>query len=609
MENFDWPSAALVPTVSSLMVILLRALRFYRAEGPRIVLIYLLMSLSIFAGLIRPWPLALLVDFLLTRHPLPAVLSRWVDPSNASGVVLLVASLTLGLHLLQAGFSTLQNYFSIGVSLRGLARVRTELFSRLQRLSWSFHQRMPIGDLLYRASWDAFAVQTLFQQGLVVFSTALMSLLLMIGVMSQLDARLTWVALLIAPILMGVIRGLGPKMGRRGQEAQQADSEVASRVQQGIQALALIQSYTRESIEAREFSDRVEQARSTRLSQHGTELVYGLAVAIVFALGIGLTVWLGGNRVLEGQLTVGQLLVFLAYLAQIYEPLNQLSHVGATVATAAAGARRVFEILDEPEEGPDPATPAEFPHLSGLISAAPKWRLEFDHVSFAYRSGLPVLRDVSFAIEAGDIVAIVGPSGAGKSTLLHLLPRFFDPTEGRILLSGFDLRMFRRHELRESIGVVFQEPLLLPGTVAENIGFGRSGATRAEIESAARAANAHEFIERLPKGYDTVVGEGAARLSVGEKQRVNLARAFLKDAPILLLDEPTSALDAESERMVVTTLEHLMRGRTTIMVAHRLSTIRAATRVLVLDQGQLVEFGTPEELLKQGGYFSKANAG
>ena len=571
------------------MANLLRALRFYRAEGPRLALVVGLMMAGIAAGLLRPWPLAWLVNFLITREPTPGLGTAWLQGASTPSVIALMACLTLGLHLLHAGLSAWLNYVSIGMSLRGLARVRCELFARLQRLSWGFHQRMPPGDLVYRATWDACAVQTLFQQGVVTLATGGLTLALMVVIMVRLSPGLTGVALLTAPALLGVIRWIGPWMSSRGGDAQRADSALSARVQQSIQALPLLQGYTREGREEGVFSRLAEEARRARLSHHGVELLYGAAVAGVFAAGAAATLWIGGGRVASGALSVGGLLVFLAYLAQLYEPLNQLSHMGATLATAGASAARVFEILDEPcELETEPNNPAPFPILTaGGASAG----IRFREVTFAYRPGEPVLRRVDFEVPVGEVVAIVGRSGAGKSTLLSLVPRFQEPQEGGVEIGGINVRGFSRPELRRQISIVFQEPLLWPGTVAENIAFGRPEASQEEIMAAARAAHADGFIGRLPQGYGTVIGDGAARLSVGEKQRLGLARAFLKDAPILLLDEPTSALDEESERLVIDSLERLVRGRTVFMVAHRTATLRLATRRLELEEGKITAFG------------------
>lgn len=582
-----------------------RAASYFRPDAPRIAVLVVLLLLSICFGLLRPWPLALLVDCLLGSHSFPEFLKPFFPGQDKAREGLFLALGALLFHVLQALLGGWQNYLGIGISLRGLSRVRVDLLGCLQRLSWRYHQRVASGDLIYRASWDTYAFQTLFQQGFVTLLTALVSLGLMVIIMLQVDIRLTCVALSAAPLLLIVIRKFGPRMIKRGQAAQEADSVVSSRVQQTIHLLPLIQSYTQESRQESVFSRLVKSAERARLSQHGAELLYSGAVAVVFALVTSLILWLGSGQVLSGKLSVGQLLIFLAYLTQLYEPLNQLSHVGSTLATAGAGAQRVFEVLDEPQDVPDPVSPSALP--AAPPTGHPGWpgRVEFENVSFAYRGGQEVLKNLNFQVEPGEVVAVIGPSGAGKSTLLHLLPRFFDPTHGVIRFGGIDLRSLRRQELRREVALVLQEPLLLAGTVRENIAFGRPDATPEEVEQAAQAANASDFIRRLPQGYDTVIGEGAARLSVGEKQRINLARAFLKDAPILLLDEPTSALDRESEQLVVDSLRLLVRGRTTFMVAHRLATLQAASKILVLQEGRVIQFGRPDELRQEDGYFAR----
>ena len=329
-------------------------------------------------------------------------------------------------------------------------------------------------------------------------------------------------------------------------------------------------------------------------------MLYLTTVSAVFALGTAAIIWFGSKQVIGGSLSVGQLLVFLAYLTQLYEPLNQLSHVGSTVTNARAGTHRVLELLHEGSTMKDGNRSV----IRGVDTG-----LEFDRVAFGYTKERTVLHEVSFRVGAGEAVALIGPSGAGKTTLLQFIPRFLDPDGGTVRLGGTDLRDFSLHSLRENVALVLQEPLLLPTSIAENIGYGRPNATRAQIEAAARAANAHIYIEKLPQGYDTIVGDGAARLSVGEKQRLNLARAFLKDAPILLLDEPTSALDAESEALVLTSLRELMRGRTTVMVAHRLGTLRTVNRIISLQDGRVAESGTAEELLASAGYYAKVTGG
>jgi ATP-binding cassette subfamily B protein/subfamily B ATP-binding cassette protein MsbA len=409
---------------------------------------------------------------------------------------------------------------------------------------------------------------------------------------------LTLVAVALVPLVIISMRLFGREIRARGEAAQKADSVVTTSVQQTISALPIIQAYGREEHEQAMFTRHTESAREKRLAQHGWELIYWLAVTVVFGIGTAAIVWVGSSQILAGSLSIGQLIVFLAYLAQLYEPLNQLSHVGATVSSARAGTQRVFEILDTPEQVCDA------PHARPITKPV-QGAVEFEGVIFEYQAGQRVLDNLSFKIAPREAVAILGPSGAGKTTLLNLVPRLFDPQSGTVKLDGTDIREVRLRDLREQMALVMQEPLLLPGTIAENIAYGRPGAAHDEIVAAAKAAHADVFIRKLSQQYDTLMGEGAARLSVGEKQRLNLARAFLRDAPILVLDEPTSALDAESEALVLESLLRLMKGRTTLMVAHRLATIQQMDKLLVLEGGHVTEFGSPSELAMSGGYYSR----
>src|SRR5882672_1411163 len=612
---------------------LLRALGYFRPDAGRIALTLGLLLLGIGLNLLKPWPLALLVDSILGSKPFPAWLpdgpQAWGQPAQLTAII----AAALGLHLVHAAACAGHAYISIAVGLRGLRRVRDDVFGWLQRLSLRYHHGTEAGDIIFRAGTDTCAFQILFLQGLLTFISATGTLLFMAVAMAQLNLRLAAIAMVAVPILLLSIKVFGRAMRVRGTAAQQAEGKVYALIHQGITALPLIQSHARQDHERQRFMTHTEAARQQRMAQQGLEVFYWGSISVILsACTLGVT-WVGAQQVLNSTMTVGELLVFLAYVAQLFEPLNQLSQVGATLSSARASTRRVFEILDTPEEvksrpearplclGRDLDGSAELPttaenmFVSGAPAGSPPpplpvyGNVTYDDVSFAYESSRPVLRHISFKLLAGTSAAVIGPSGAGKTTLLNMLPRFFDPESGAVLLEGVDLRDLRVEDLRAQVALVLQEPIILPTTVAENISYGKPGATMEQIEAAAHAARADELIEKLPDHYRTVIGDGGARLSVGEKQRINLARAFLKDAPILLMDEPTSALDVESEAQVVASLFALMRGRTTLMVAHRLTTIRRVDKILVVDNGRLTEMGALEDLLAEQGYYARVVGG
>jgi len=589
---------------------------------------------SIGINLLKPWPLAILVDSVLGSKPYPAWLpSQMTEWSQAAQLVAIVGA-SLVLHLTHSAVCAGHVYLSIGVGLRGLRRVRDDVFGWLQRLSLRYHHGTEAGDVMFRAGTDTSAFQILFQQGLLIVVSATGTLLFMAIMMARLNGYLTSVALVAVPVLLVSFKMFGGAMRSRAMTAQRAEGKVYSLIHQGITALPLIQSHAREDHERERFASQTEQARQQKMAHQGLEVVFWCAISVILAAcTLGVT-WVGAQQVMAGRLTLGELLVFLAYVTQLFEPLHQLSQVGATLSSASASTRRVFEILDTPEEvkdRPDARPVYQGPSADGqaglptsaddmfapagapaILSGRPlqiSGNIAYDDVSFDYDRLRPVLHHVSFKLLAGTSAAIIGPSGAGKTTLLNLLPRFFDPASGAVLLEGVDLRDLRLGDLRAQIGLVLQKPIILPATVAENIAYGKPQATMAEIEAAAHYANASGFIEKLPQQYQTVVGDGGTHLSVGERQRINLARAFLKDAPILLMDEPTSALDVESEAQVVASLFALMRGRTTLMVAHRLTTIRRVDKILVVENGRLTEMGAPDDLLAEQGYYARVVSG
>lgn len=580
-----------------------RVLSYFRPEMLAVWLALLMMGLSIAANLLKPWPVAMILDHIVGGKEAP-----WWLPEVLRGMaiptMLGVAALAIFvLHSAQGIFSAGQNYFSIKAGLRGLARMRNELFAWMQKLSVAFYQRKNQGDLIYRASWDTYSIQTIFQHGIFKFLGSFATIVLMVVVMWRVNVALTLITLAVFPPLLLAMLFFGRRMNQRSVAAHQADSKVTSLVQQNISNLPVIQSFTRERTESEVFGAQVKNSLGARLAQHKLEVSYWLVIAVLFGIATAGLTWWGAREILRGALTVGELVIFLSYLGQLYDPLNQLSHVGATVSDANAGVQRIFEVLDAKEQVSEPAKPQKFPAAAGSGKGR---AIEFRDVSFGYEAGKPVLKQVSFRINAGEVVGLVGPSGSGKTTLLNLLPRFYDPDAGKVMIEGLDLREIGLKRLRENVAYVFQETFLLPGTVAENIALGFPEAPRERIEEAAQLANAYEFVTRLPQGFETVVGEGAARLSVGEKQRIGIARAFLKNAPILLLDEPTSSLDAETEQVVVESLRRLAENRTTLMAAHRVSTLANADKIMVLENGSVTEFASPDELLGRDSYFARA---
>jgi ATP-binding cassette subfamily B protein/subfamily B ATP-binding cassette protein MsbA len=566
-------------------------------EGARVAAGLTLLVGSTAAALLQPWPLKLVVDCVLGDQPPPAVLAM----SSKTALLGALVTAMVGLQLLVGVLSMLGTYIVIRAALRMVFRLRCVVFEHLQKLSLAFHDAAKIGDSLYRVTWDTYAVQTLLNNAIVPATTATLTLAGIAVIMALLDWRVTVAALGVAGPLVLLIRRLDRPMTERSLRVHERESDVSSRVQETLTAIRAVQAFAREPLERQHFERQATASLRANLDltllQTGSQMI----VSVVMAVGTAAVVWLAGLRALRGALTPGDVVLLAAYVVMLYRPLEALAYTAVAVQGAAAGARRVLALLDV---RPDVIDAPDAVPLPGRATG----RLDFEGVSFAYRPGEAALRDVSLGVHPGETVAIVGASGAGKTTLASLMVRFYDPVAGRIRLDGHDLRALTLRSLRQSVALVLQDPIIFAATIRENIAYGRPDATAEDVESAARAANAHEFIAALPAGYDTVVGERGTTLSGGQRQRLSIARAFVKDAPVLILDEPTSALDAENEHAILEALMRLMKGRTTLIIAHRLSTIRDADRIVVLHDGAVAEQGSHGELLTRRGAYARLHA-
>jgi ATP-binding cassette subfamily B protein/subfamily B ATP-binding cassette protein MsbA len=568
-----------------------------RGEGVPVAAGLALLVGSSAAALLQPWPLKLVIDCVLGSEPPPALLASASRPALLGVLVAVV----IGLQIVVGALAMLGTNFVIRAALRMVFRLRCALFEHLQKLSLSFHDATKVGDSLYRVAWDTYAVQTLLNNAIVPATTATLTLVGIAVVMALRDWRVTVAALAIAGPLVMLIRRLDRPMTRYSLRVHERESEVSSRVQEALIAIRAVQAFAREPLERERFERQA--AASLHANLHLTLLQTGsqMVVSVLMAVGTAAVLWLASRRALEGALTPGDVVLLAAYLVMLYKPLETLAYTAVAIQGAAAGARRVLALLDVRPDVTDAPGAAPLPGraFGGLA---------FEHVTFAYGAGEPALRDVSLDVRPGEVVAIIGASGAGKTTLASLVVRFYDPQAGRIALDGYDLRTLTLRSLRENVALVLQDPIVFGATLRENIAYGRPAATAEDVERAARAANAHEFIAALPEGYATVVGERGVTLSGGQRQRVAIARAFLKDAPVLILDEPTSALDAENERAILEALARLMKGRTTLIIAHRLSTIRHADRIVVLEGGVVVEQGTHTELLARPRVYARLHS-
>jgi ATP-binding cassette subfamily B protein len=549
-----------------------------------------LATAEIVLRLALPWPMKAVVDTALGSQPAPGWLLALPGVRPDSRPALLVAIVALGL-LIQMGHQAVLMVHSRLYSRTGhlITRdLRQRLFMHLQTMSLRHHAQTPIGDSVYRLENDAGCLEQLLLRGVLPFTFSALTLIVMFTILVTIDASLALVSLSVVPFMFVWIRWSARRMTPGVERTRQLESRMSARVYESFAAIRLVKSFGREPYEGQRFSGVANEAMRARVVLSAREAWFSSIVAALTAVGTSSVVVAGGMLVLRGRISVGTVLVALAYLGFVYGPLSGLANTTGTMQQALAGVRRVRETLAQAPEMIDDRGAVE-PRLIG--------RVEFDHVSFGY-GDRQVLHDVSFVVSPGEFVALVGPSGSGKTTLVSLIPRFYEPTAGRVLLDGIAASRYRLGPLRQQIALVLQESIVLSGTIRDNLRYGRLEASDAAIEAAAKAANAHEFIDQLRHGYHTELGESGVGLSGGQRQRLSMARAFLKDAPILILDEPTAALDSLSEQLVLNALARLRAGRTLFVIAHRLSTVRQADRIIVLDAGRIVAQGTHETLLR-----------
>jgi ATP-binding cassette subfamily B protein/subfamily B ATP-binding cassette protein MsbA len=577
-----------------------RLLPYSRPQSRGLASVVLLALIGAALEALKPWPLKFILDHVLSDEPLPNAFTWVADLPGAASPASLIAWLagaSVAVILVIEAIKLIRLYIQTGVGGRMVYALAADLFGHVQRLTLRYHSTRASGDLVRRVTTDTACVQDLIMGACMPLLTAVATLLSMFFVMWQMDPGLTLAALGTALPLALIIRVFSGPLTKRTYIQQTEDGALMTLAERSLSALPIVQAMGREGAERKRF---VTQARTTlraHLAATFMQIEFSAAGMALTALGTAAVMGIGGLQALDGSFTVGGLVVFLSYLVSLYAPLETLVFVSTGFFSAGGRALRVFEVLDLDDTIPEPESPEALPSdgVAGSVT--------LEEVSYGYDSETPVLHAVDLSIPAGSMVALVGPTGSGKTTLAALLLRFHDPDSGCVRLDGTDLRAIRLADLRRQVSLVTQDALLLPTTIGENIAYGRPDADAPAIESAARAAQCHEFIAALPDGYDTKVGQRGATLSGGEKQRIAIARALLADTPVLVLDEPTSALDAETERALVDALRSSMRGRTCLVVAHRLSTIRHADQVVFLEEGRIAEQGTHQELMQSKGRF------
>jgi len=585
------------------MAIYIRTIRYFRAYSGQTILAVVLMSAGIGFNLLAPWPFKFVVDGILQPKNAAGVssahvfIAEWFSWTSDRGAALTLFVIMALIAIVSGLVNLLSNTLLIKIGLKALLHLRTQLYSCLQSLPLQFHDARRSSDSSFRVAYDSQSLQTIYNKGFATIFGAVVTLVGALTIMFRMNWQLTLVSMAVIPPLFWAIQHFGDRIRRESTTIQERESDLLATTQEGLGSIRMVQAFGRESFEVSQFVRHATRSLEANFRLNMTSMKSALLVTALIAVGTSAMYYVGTLQVLDGRLSIGDLTVFVAYLATLYQPIQQLTYTAWALEGAAAGAQRCFEILDREEETKDDPGAISMPSAKGEIT--------FAGVSFAYDPKAPVLAGVELAIAPGETVAFVGGTGAGKSTLLSLVPRFYDPTAGIVRIDGHDLRGVTKASLRAQIGMVLQDTLLFSSSIRENIAYGREGATEEEIVEAARRAQAYDFIMAQPQGFDSPVGERGGHLSVGQRQRLGIARAFLKNAPILILDEPTSALDPSTEKAIMETINELMKGRTTLIITHRLSTVHHFGKVVLLENGSIAEQGTGPELLAAGGSYAR----